>query len=846
MKHVGALSLMLSSAMCSNIDITDLDCKMRRLLYSQSKETQPWRKDTRAVFDSLRLDILCGDTPPPKVDQPAPDTPLPTGNAVFVDSSTTIAAGLQRGTIGSPFKDVQSAIDFCRKQSTPPPIVLRGGIHFLNETLLLGAKDAGTTIQNYPMEEAWLSGGVMIPRTANWKNEGGNLYSLKLSELGEQFNNIKVPGLFTADSHRRLTRARFPNADVETSQWGYASADAAKYSIPSSKVSEWTKPPKGEVPEFFYVDLSVPNPSGAIKKDSAMKEYNTFGYGTGGVCNTVWAKDVPSYWCGNSSAGGWAEVDNEAAKAGQLNIPVGMTYDMRDPQISHFDKYANASGGLIHTWHSQSWFTNMFEINGHSPQNGVFTFSRGGQQGGRNWCRCDQCSYAAGWCKQHVDPKAQDTRLISGNWYIENIREELDIDTEFYHDEVTNTLYLRPNGTISSDDLVVPVLKRIVSLIDTSDITITGIGFRDAAYTFMDDWAAPSGGDWSIHRGGALFLENVESCTIRSCTFKRLDGNALFLSRKALNTVVDKNEFVWIGDGAMATWGDSDNWTPTNYPDNSTITNNRIHEIGLYEKQSSAWGQNKAANTYLFNNQMFNMPRAAINFNDNLVGGNTVKKNLIWNTCRESGDHGPINTWDRMPFLDQPGSFVPKKHTLIESNMIIANYGGSQGIDNDDGSSFYQINKNVFYTADGFKMDYGGHDSIFTSNLVITFPYDNQNCMNVGPFLPGHGHTFHNNTCLVGVSGRQKGSGCGDPSCLGGNSTVLNHVTSQNQCDESIVRTGANKFFTPNGTATMKCGNSGEVTLQQAQQKYNVEPGSTSAPYPPVDTIVEWATELLQ
>ena len=31
---------------------------------------------------------------------------------------------------------------------------------------------------------------------------------------------------------------------------------------------------------------------------------------------------------------------------------------------------------------------------------------------------------------------------------------------------------------------------------------------------------------------------------------------------------------------------------------------------------------------------MFNMPRAAINFNDGLGGGNLVEKNLIWNTCR--------------------------------------------------------------------------------------------------------------------------------------------------------------------------------------------------------------------
>jgi hypothetical protein len=46
--------------------------------------------------------------------------------------------------------------------------------------------------------------------------------------------------------------------------------------------------------------------------------------------------------------------------------------------------------------------------------------------------------------------------------------------------------------------------------------------------------------------------------------------------------------------------------------------------------------------------------------------------------------------------------------TLITSNYIFANYGAAQGVDNDDGSSYYTISGNVFYDADGFKMDYGG------------------------------------------------------------------------------------------------------------------------------------------
>jgi hypothetical protein len=40
-----------------------------------------------------------------------------------------------------------------------------------------------------------------------------------------------------------------------------------------------------------------------------------------------------------------------------------------------------------------------------------------------------------------------------------------------------------------------------------------------------------------------------------------------------------------------------------------------------------------------------------INVNDGFGGGNNITGNSIYNTCRQSGDHGPINSWDRMPFL---------------------------------------------------------------------------------------------------------------------------------------------------------------------------------------------------
>lgn len=51
-----------------------------------------------------------------------------------------------------------------------------------------------------------------------------------------------------------------------------------------------------------------------------------------------------------------------------------------------------------------------------------------------------------------------------------------------------------------------------------------------AAYTYLDEWGIPSGGDWALHRGGAVFIENAVEIKVDETTFTMLDGNALFLS----------------------------------------------------------------------------------------------------------------------------------------------------------------------------------------------------------------------------------------------------------------------------------------------------------------------------
>ncbi len=58
----------------------------------------------------------------------------------------------------------------------------------------------------------------------------------------------------------------------------------------------------------------------------------------------------------------------------------------------------------------------------------------------------------------------------------------------------------------------------------------------------------------------------------------------------------------------------------------------------------------------------FNGPRAGINFNDGFGGGDDLNANIVFSACRESGDHGPFNSWDRQPYLTAVNDGTPSMH----------------------------------------------------------------------------------------------------------------------------------------------------------------------------------------
>jgi hypothetical protein len=480
---------------------------------------------------------------------------------------------------------------------------------------------------------------------------------------------------------------------------------------------------------------------------------------------------------------------------------------------------------VVHAFQGFHWGNWQFAVESQNKDTRQITWSKGGFQEARG-------------------------AKLGAQWYVENIRELLDAPGEWYYNDQNSTLFYYPNQTTNPKFGVGTFLEQLVSINGSMDnpvinITIANMTFTQTEPTYLNEYEVPSGGDWSIHRGGTVFVQGVEGFLLQNCTFDSPGGNALFLSNYVRRAVIEGNEFVYTGDSAIAAVGSTDmiNGTLGNQPRGTKIIGNLMHEIGIWGKQTSGYFQAVAAETELYGNVMFNGPRAGINFNDGFGGGNLVKMNLVFNMVRETIDHGPFNSWDRQPYLTEVKDGTPSltpAQSNITRNFFICNYHAIYPIDHDDGSCCYHDTYN-YLVYGGYKNNLGYNkvvkhnayiypDAINYYNFldfdygIILKPF----CAWSNGFFPSNSvDTWTNNTCIIGNPNIYEFMSCNDFR----NNALL------------IPFTANNSLYAPNKDIYIQCENEC-WSLQEFQDKGHGIGTQVNNPVD-CDRIVDWGKDLL-
>lgn len=454
-------------------------------------------------------------------------------------------------------------------------------------------------------------------------------------------------------------------------------------------------------------------------------------------------------------------------------------------------------GTLIHGYHGLGWGSLHFRVIKKSAD-GVYTLHSGKDpnlEGG------DQNSGRKTEPHAPMGPKA----------FAENSIELLDAPGEWFLDAKSGVLsFIAPDDIDPNTSRVEGVtLENLVTFegdVSTPVRFVNLCGFRIAGtkYTFMKTTEAPSGGDWRIYRGGAVYVNGAEDCAIDYCFFDATGGNGVYIHGYNRHVSVTRGKFINSGASCVAIEGEEStlrsrwaHWwgwpegergelpvvdgkpfesesfallpdemldgshplvdikpgpANNNYPAECLIEDCLMDGVGAVEKQVSGVFVSKASEITVRHNTISNCSRAAINVNDNCWGGHVFEFNDSFNTSMESREHGCYNSWGRDRYWLKNASTDPVLNERIKrfarldalKPIVLRNNrlqcAHGYDIDLDDGSANYEIYNNICPQG-GIKIREGFFRKVF-NNISTTFsPHANG---------PGNGDVCERNI-LIGA-----------------------------------------------------------------------------------------------
>jgi hypothetical protein len=396
-------------------------------------------------------------------------------------------------------------------------------------------------------------------------------------------------------------------------------------------------------------------------------------------------------------------------------------------------RWADPAGGYFHAMHPNLWGDFTWRITGKDAQGGV--------------------TREGGWQNNRGGAVHRSIR------FVENIFEELDAPGEWFLDAKTHTLYFYPPAGLDLKKATVEAtrLRTLVEFRGSEEkpvkfLTLRGLTFRHAARTVMDTKEALLRTDWAIYRGGAIFFEGAEDCAVEDSFIDQVGGNAVFVNHYNRRIAVRGCQIAKAGASGVCFVGDPQaarnplfnysqvnkledlDRTPgprsNNYPADCLVENCLIYLTGRVEKQTAGVNIDLAQNITVRHCSIYDMPRAGINIGDGCWGGHVVEFCDVFDTVKETGDHGSFNSWGRdrywRPNVAEVNDWVRQvpelprldavKLNILRNNRWRCDHGWD--IDLDDGSSYYIISNNLCLHG-GIK-NREGYGRVVENNIMVS------------------------------------------------------------------------------------------------------------------------------
>jgi hypothetical protein len=282
-------------------------------------------------------------------------------------------------------------------------------------------------------------------------------------------------------------------------------------------------------------------------------------------------------------------------------------------------------------------------------------------------------------------------------------------------------------------------------------IQLNGLTLTHAARTFMKNKEPLLRSDWTTWRGGAVFFDGAEDCKLVNVNIYQVGSNAVFVNNYNRRIEITGCRIDRAGASSISFVGDPKalhsprfeyrqtntlekmEQTPgpktNNYPAKCRVYDCLLTLNGRFEKQTAGVNICMSEEITVSKCSVYDVPRAGINICDGAFGGHVIEFCDVFDTVKETGDHGSFNSWGRDRFWHpnrgqteqwmklKPGmaKWDAHKTTVIRNNRWRCDYGWD--IDLDDGSSNYHLYNNLCLSG-GIKLREGFH-RVVENNVMV-------------------------------------------------------------------------------------------------------------------------------
>lgn len=408
--------------------------------------------------------------------------------------------------------------------------------------------------------------------------------------------------------------------------------------------------------------------------------------------------------------------------------------------LGNIEKFTSAclsvEGAYLHSLHEHEWGSNDYRVIGRDKDGFRLSWIGNNNRGGT--LKKDCC-------------------------YLENLPELLTGENEWYYNKNSGVLYITDTSDCTEKTASVTLCDKInlvnIRNCKQTKLSISGFTFANTDRSmFRQPWVRYLRSDWAFNYGSAVEIRDSENVSFSDCRFHNLGANGIGIFAYNNNITVDNCDFEnsltngililgnpdstyctssWEGDRHIAKLENAGEFgaASEHYPRNITVSRCLFQNLGTEDKQSAGVCISLAHKVTVSQSTFCRLPRAGINICENAFGGHTVCDCDLFDCVRETGDHGPFNSWGRDRFWSLNGfdtegkSGMAKKPfalcDMLEENRIIHNrVVGTRGfgIDLDDGSTNYVIENNFCFGV-GIKLREGFFRKV-RNNVILYAPLD--------------------------------------------------------------------------------------------------------------------------